>query len=236
MAKIFEVTIRGTFQGQMIINRLNMVSTNDLPTTASAYGLVHALGADPADAAEPRANSFFARFLAAQTNGYQMVMITARNIYSVTDFITVPVAGVDWAGGLVVAAGDGSLSFVAQKLRTNRIRSDIRAGTMALTPPTEEDIEGANSLTVTAKSRLSGIALVLNAWPSYTSGADVTSFEPAVVKKQEYTPDPAKPEKKAYRYIPLDEAAQLAQTAHPVQWEAVGTVTSQTSRRIGKGL
>lgn len=235
MAKLFEVTIRGTYAGQMVINRINMVSTNDLAATASAFGLLHALGCDPADTEQPRLNSFFDFFTKAQTEAYQITVITARNPYSNLDFITVPVGGPNWAGQIVVASGDGSFSFVAQKLKTNRIRADIRAGTMALTPPSEEDMEGNHALTVLQRSRLAAVGGALNVWPSYTVGADVTSFEPAIVKKEKYVPDPDKPEKVAYRYKKDDEAGQLELTAHPVLWEAVATVTSQTSRRIGKG-
>lgn len=234
MAKYFEVTILGQKGGQLIVNRLNFTSNNETIETANAVGLLQALGYDTEGGDHPSATSFLTQFLDAQTVSYQIDEIVVRNLWSVTDFITQPVSGTDWQGTIAVGAGDGLQMFIASKLRTNRVRTDIRRGTLSLTGGTEEQTEGADVWTSGYMTLLQEVAAALNAGPTFTSGGASTQFLPSVFKKERYVVPDSDPVRFAYRYY-TDFALFQANIASPVTWSAVERVTSQVSRKIGRG-
>lgn len=234
MAKYFEVTILGQKNGQLVVNRLNFTSNNETIETANAVGLLQALGYDTEGGDHPSATSFLTQFLDAQTVSYQIDEIVVRNLWSVTDFITQPVSGVDWQGTIAVGAGDGLQTFIAAKLRTNRVRTDIRRGTLSLTGGTEEQTEGADQWTSGYLTLLQEVAAALNAGPTFTSGGASTQFLPSVFKKERYVVPDSDPVRFAYRYY-TDFALFQANIASPVTWSAVERVTSQVSRKIGRG-
>lgn len=234
MAKYFEATILGQKGGQLIVNRLNFTTNNETVETATALGLLRALGYDAGEAGEPIGATFLANFLAAQTTAYQIDEIIVRNLWSVTDFVTQPVSGAGWQGSIVIGAGDGLPMFVAAKLRTNRVRTDIRRGTLSLTGGTEEQTEGADVWTSGYLTLLNNVAGSLNTPPSYTNGGASTQFLPSVFKKEDYVVPGSDPVRKAYRYY-TDFALFQANIASPVTWSAVERVSSQVSRKIGRG-
>jgi hypothetical protein len=234
MAKYFEATILGQRAGQLIVNRLNFTTNNETVETANAVGLLAALGYDAADPTEPITNSVLYRLLFAQTTAYQIDEIIVRNLWSVTDFITQPVSGAGWQGHIVVGSGDALPTFVAAKLRTNRVRTDIRRGTLSLTGGTEEQVEGADVWTAAYITLLDNVAAALNAPPTYTNGGASTQFLPSVFKKEDYVVPGSDPVRKAYRYY-TDFALFQANIASPVTWSSVERVTSQVSRKIGRG-
>lgn len=234
MAKYFEATILGQRQGQLVVNRLNFTSNNETVETANANGMLQALGYQPGTVVEPAEESFLAAFLAAQTTAYQIDEILVRNLWSVTDFITQPVSGGGWQGTITVAAGDALPTFVAAKLRTNRVRTDVRRGTLALTGGTEEQVEGLDVWTSGYMTLLSAVATALNTPPTFTSGGASTQFLPSIFKKERYVVPDSDPVRFAYRYY-TDFALFQANIASPVTWSAVERVTSQVSRKIGRG-
>lgn len=233
MAKMYEVTIEGRYLNQMIINRLGFVSSNDIAATATAFSLARALGIQAAVATGPLTSSVLHRYLQAQTNLYQATQLMVRNLFGPTDFWTASLSGTVWAGE--AAAGvDGIMPFVAAKLRTNRVNQDIRRGTLALTALGEENYGADGVIAAGYLTVLNNLAIALNAPPTWTSGSDSTQFFPAVFQKQEYVVPNRTDGRTAWKYY-ADPAVQLEHTAFPVTWEPVGTLTSQVSRRIGKG-
>lgn len=234
MAKFFEVTVLGQKNGQLVVNRLNFTSNNETVETANAVGLLTAIGYLASDPAVPDENSVLDAMLQAQTTGYQIDEIVVRNLWSVTDFITQPVSGAGWQGAIAVGAGDGLQTFIAAKLRTNRVRTDIRRGTLSLTGGTEEQTEGADVWTAGYLALLNGVAVALNLGPTYTSGGASTQFLPSVFKKERYVVPDSDPVRFAYRYY-TDFALFQANIASPVTWSAVERITSQVSRKIGRG-
>lgn len=234
MAKFFEVTILGQRASQLVVNRLNFTSNNETVETANAVGLLQALGYDPVDPSEPGMTSVLKAFLNAQTTAYQIDEIIVRNLWSVTDFITQPVSGVGWQGGITVGSGDALPTFVAAKLRTNRVRTDIRRGTLSITGGTEEQVEGADVWNSAYLALLDTFVTRLNAGPTYTSGGASTQFLSSVFKKERYVVPDSDPVRFAYRYY-TDFALFQANIASPVTWSAVERVSSQVSRKIGRG-
>lgn len=234
MAKYFEVTIIGQKTGQQVINRLNFTSNNETVETANSVGLIQALGYQPGTVVEPAEESFLARFLAAQTTGYQIDELIVRNLWSVTDFVTQPVSGGGWQGTIAVASGDAIPTFVSSKLRTNRVRTDVRRGTLSLTGGTEEQIEGLDVWNSAYMTLLGAVATALNTGPTFTSGGASTQFLPSVFKKERYVVPDSDPVRFAYRYY-TDFTLFQANIASPVTWSAVERVSSQVSRKIGRG-
>lgn len=234
MARYFEVTIIGQKSGQQVINRLNFTSNNDEPLTANSVGLLAALGYDATEPSNIAGTSVFGRLLAAQTTQYQIDEIIVRNLHSATDFITQPVSGVDWQGSIAVAAGDGLQTFIASKLRTNRIRTDVRRGTLSLTGGTEEQTEGNDVWNSAYFALLQNVAGALNQPPTVTISGATTTFLPSVFGKERYPVPNSNPVRYAYRYW-QDFTFFQANAAVGVTWSAVERVTSQVSRKIGRG-
>lgn len=234
MATYFEVTILGTRASQQIVNRCNFTSSIDSVESTNAEALLTALGVPLPDVDAPTAGSFLARFLAAQTTAYQIDEILVRNLFSVTDFITQVLTGPDWAGSIVVAAGDALPVFVASKLKTNRVRTDVRRGTMALTGGTEEMVEGSDQWNSTYMTLLEAVATALNAPPTFVDGIFTTLYLPSVFGKERYPVPGSDPVRYAYRYY-TDPTVFAAHAAVGVTWSASADVTSQVSRKLGRG-
>lgn len=233
MATLYEAMISGTYRGQMIINRLNFATDIDDPTVVSAFNLLQALGYDGVTPSAPAADSFLEGYLACQTGTFQVNEMLARNLYSTIDFVTIPVSGAGWQGAISSGTA-ASVPFVAQKLQTNRVRSDIRSGTLALTAPLDTSVDSDGKLDTNALGLLGAVSDLLNAPPSFTAGPLTVNYRPCVCQKERYIPDPNKPDKAAYRYY-AEFDDQLLHTAVSVTWSAVTHVTSQASRRINKG-
>lgn len=234
MAKAYEVTIQGRYRGQLTINRLSFASDIDDPSVVGAFQLAVALGVNPLDAADPLVDSVLEALLAAQSQYYSLDKLFIRNLESATDFYQFLGTSPGWNGFLPASGATSSTSFVAQKIVTNRVRTDVRAGTLALTPPIDGNYDVDGVMTAPQIALLQDLCDRLNAPPSYTAGPTTAQYFPSVFKKEEYTPDPLKPDKTAYRY-PEDIQVMLTQSAIGVTWSVVETVTTQTSRRVGKG-
>lgn len=234
MATYFEVTLIGSRNSQQVINRLNFTSNIDDAGSTSSTALLAAIGYDAGAPSAPADPSFLLAFLNAQTVAYQLLEILVRNLFSVTDFITQPVTGVGWAGAIAVAAGDATPTFVASKLRTNRVRTDVRRGTLALTGGTEEQIEGADVWSAGYIALLDAAAAELNTPPQFTGGGTTTLYRPSVFGKERYAVPGSDPVRYAYRYWE-DPSTFAANAAVGVTWSSVARVTSQVSRKIGRG-
>lgn len=235
MATYYEVTILGTLQGQQIVNRLNFTSDVDDPSVTTAFSLLQSLGWDAVDTSTPAVDSVLENLLITQTTAYQMDEIVVRNLYNVTDFVTMPVTGLSWAGQITLLAGDRNPTFIASKIQTNRVRTDIRRGSLALTGGTEEQIEGADVWNTGYVNLLTDLCTALNLPPSRTVGASTVLWRPSVYSKERYEVNPGgDPIRYAYRYYE-DEAEQAQHVAIGVTWGPVEDVTSQITRKIGRG-
>lgn len=230
---MFQVILKGLYQAQMIINGLGFVSANDDPATATAIGLTRALGYVPTVPNAPATDTFLEAYLAAQTDAFQLQEIMVRNLFGATDFYTAALSGTGWAGD-IVAGADADMSFVAQKLQTNRVNQDIGRGSLALTPTTEESTTPDGFLNAPSIARLQLVCDRLNEPPSFTEAGSVTDFIPTVFQKERRPVPDSNPVRHAY-YFYDDPADQLAHAAVGVTWFPKDRVSSQVSRRWGKG-
>lgn len=234
MATLYEVQLIGQYSGQVTINRLNFTSDIDDPTTTSALALAQALGFNPAAVTEPENDTVLRAYLDSQITSFRLDEIIVRSIYSVIDFFTTPVVGTGWLGTMS-GTGGASVPFISAKLETNRVRTDIRRGTLALTPPLDGDIDIAGVISSGPIAEYTVLAAALNAPPSWTTLGITTQYRPTVVKKEKYAVPGSDPVRYAYRYYET-EAEQFENIALGVTWSPVGRVTSQTSRRFGRGI
>lgn len=237
MATPYVVTIMGDLNGELDMNQLTFLSDIDDPTTTNAYGLLQALGFDPGDPTTPIENSVLENLLTCQTVRYSMNEIQVRSLTSVIDFITQPLNPALWMGAIAVPVGDGALNFSAARLRTNRVRTDIRRGTLSLSGGTEEQIEGQDNWTAGYFELLQDLCDALNATKSYTVGETVTVFRNAVFQKEKYISRPGGMDlspRYAYRYY-TDEEEFISHTAVGLTWAPVQRVSSQVTRKFGRG-
>ena len=234
MARYFEVTLLGALGSEQIINRMNFTETGVSVGTNAALPLLVALGKELDEESLPSSGSFLDRFLAAQQSNYSLREIIVRNLFSVVDFITQPLAGAGWQGKIVMGPGLGALTFAAAKLRTNRTRTDVRRGTLALTPGPEDAQEGANVWTIAHLAKLQEVCDALNQPPNATISGDTFTFLPSVFGKEKYVVPNSSPARYAYRYYKdIDEFPLHA--AVDVTWSPVPQITSQVTRKIGRG-
>lgn len=235
MPGYYEVTIQGSTQGQQIVNRLNFFTASEEITVATALGLAVALGVNPVNVLlGPESDSVLFHYLTLQTNQLQLSQLMIRNIYQVTDFYTVPLAGAGWAGYQTLGAGE-NLPFVAMKFVTSRTRLDIKAGSLALTAPGESIVDPQGVITSGPfLAAMQDFCDALNAPPFYNVGDNTAEFLPSVFSKQKYEVPDSDPVRYAYRYWPT-QSEQSDHSAINVTWSLRDRVTSQTSRRWGKG-
>lgn len=234
MPKYFEVTILGEKNSQLIVNRLNFTSNNDEPLTANSVGLLQALGYNVSEPSMIGAGSVLAGILLTSTVSYRINELIVRNLHSTTDFITQPVTGVDWQGTQAEAANTQTPTFIAAKLRTNRVRSDIRRGTLALTGGNDGHLENASLWAAGYVTLLQTLCNALNLPPSHTAGGATSTFLPSVFGKERYAVPDSDPVRYAYRYW-QDFTFFQANAAIGVTWSPVTRATSQVSRKIGRG-
>jgi len=223
---IMEVVLRSVMLGQQCINRFNYVSSGDAGSVSKSFALVDAMGFVPSGG-EPPADTIMDQLKAMTDAAVTFLEVQARDVYSVTDFYTLPFPSA-YNGE---KTGDSSAPFVAFGFKTNRVRSDIGRGSKRFVGIPEDYLGDGGVLNVDGNAAGVALAGLLSEVLLYPDVGDTISFSPAVVKKEAYTTPSGRT---AYRYR-ATEAAQLAQTAYPVEWEAYTNARSQVSRQIGRG-
>lgn len=233
---LMEVTLEQTYAGQEIVNRWNYLASGIPAAVSFSFALVSALGAIFDEVAVPPGyppTGLMALMAAAQHSGVSFQTVTCKDVYSATDFYSTV-----FINALVGAqAGDGMSPVMAYGFRTNRVRADIRRATKRLVGVPEGQV---GSLGVIAPafvvSHLNPIAEEMSASLEYDDEGNTLTFQPCVVKKQEYDPHPENPDPHpmAYRYYPTF-GEQDDWLALSVTWEPYETVRSQVSRQYGRG-
>lgn len=223
---IMEVILRSVMLGQQCVNRWNYVSSGDEGDVSKSFALVDAMGFVPS-AGEPPADTIMDQLKAMTDASVTFLEVQARDVYSVTDFYTLPFP----AAYNGEKTGEASAPFVAFGFKTNRVRSDIGRGTKRFVGIPEDYLSDGGVLNVDGLAAGVALAGLMSEILLYPDVGDTISFSPAVVKKEAYTTPSGR---EAYRYR-ASEALQLAQTAYPVEWEAYTQARSQVSRQIGRG-
>jgi len=225
---LFELTLEQRYLNQQIINRWNY-ETSSVPAAVSlSLALVSAFGAIPTAGVYP-ANTPIAALRAFQDNAVEFVGISARDVYSTTDFyqtsftpaLTGNISGVSM--GPVPAFG-----FIS-----TRTRSDIRRATKRFVGVTNNNMGAADNTWAAATiTFLNAMASEMGETLTFNDEGNTLSFAPVVVGKERY--EIGDTGRFAYRYYPT-MSAQNAHIMRSIAWSAYPTVRSQVSRQIGRG-
>jgi len=233
---LMEVTLEQSYAGQECVNRWNYLASGIPAAVSFSFALAQALGAVFDEVAVPPGyppTGLMKLIAAIQHGGVSFQTVTCKDVYSATDFYSTA-----FVNALVgEKAGEGNSPTQALGFRTNRVRSDIRRATKRFVGVSEAD---SGPLGILAPTFLSGpmaaVAAAMSDTLEYNDEGNTLTFQPCVVKKQEYDPHPENtdPHPMAYRYYPTF-AEQDDWLAVSVTWEAYDSVRTQVSRQYGRG-
>lgn len=230
---IFELVLNSVYYGQQCVNRWNYISTGVPAGISLSQALLRAGGFVIDDELVPPAfpsGTLFAAIRGVSTGDLSYVQATALAIKDTLDFYQVAMP----SGTNGTLSGQGDAPYVASGFRTNIVNRAIRRGTKRFAGFPDALTEAGGAINPTMIGFMETLAEKMSETLTYDDDGNTLTFAPCVCKKQEYVPDPAHPEKKAYRYYPT-LAEQVANTATGVAWEIYNTTRSQVSRQRGRG-
>lgn len=224
---LFEITAGYTLNGVRCLNRWNYLGSGTPAAVTPSYALADAFGGVSVDDLPP-ANTVMSALRTLLSTAVAFDDITVNNIYDLDDFYSTPMP---YNG---VTTGNFLSPMTAYGFRTSRVTRAIGRGMKRFAGVSVGAIGNGGAIIGTGMTNAVALATRMGATLSYNDEGNTLTFVPVVVKKQEYTPDPAKPERKAYRYYPTLEA-QLEHIAQGFVWEVYPTVRGQQSRQYGNG-
>lgn len=226
---IMELKVKQVFFGQEVLNVFNYLFTGTPAAVTPSFGLVAAFGGIDEAGVYPT-GTILDGMRAIQVDALEYVSIEARDVYSVTDFYATPFL----PGTAGVSTATPQAPFLAYGLKSNRTRTDIRAGRKSICGVPDESVGEGGVIIGGAVAGLATLASRMGQVITYTDEGNTLSYAPIIVSKEEYTPDETKPERKAYKYYP-SEAIQLTHIMESITWTGKPDVRSQVSRQYGRG-
>ena len=231
MARAYKVVLSGSYQQQQWVNSLNYVADTDVSGNDGALALANALGfADTngdIDITFP-ADSVAGKYVNYASTSVFFNTLYIYALYNVDDLFD----GVFPAGtaGVYVPGGPLMPPFVTASIRSNRVKRSVRRS-FKRPPGADEDTFTNQAVTGTALARLEELATALSDTPSGTFGSTSATFIPATFSlTRDEQPDGS------VRYVlPGTESELINQSAVGISFEAETKVTSQVSRKRGKG-
>jgi len=224
--KLYEVILKGHYASQLVINRWYYAMTGTPASVsgsfalASAFGLLPDAGAFPADTL---ASAIAA--LVSNTLGFEEAVI--RDMYSVTDFYTSPFNPAVGGG----QSGEASSPFLAFSFTGSRVRSDIRRGQKRFAGVSESAI-GVNGEVVSGSvTKMQLVADLMTDPLSYDDEGNTLTFTPAILGFEKTVDEDGK-----VSYAPYStDTVQLTHAAQGFIWSPNLFVTTQNSRKVGRG-
>jgi len=231
---LLEVVLNQTFFNQKCVNRFTYEASGTPAAVSLSFALASALGAVYDLTAIPPAyppGTLIADLAALQSNDVIFNSLSAKNIYSVTDFYDTPfvpsLTGADTAQALS--------PIMAYGWRSNRVRTDVARGTKRFVGVTETfNTEGG--VVAPGSTVIINMTARLSETLSYDDEGNMLTFVPVVCGKEKYPvmKDGEPTGTFAYRYYET-LAEQMEHTAVGVTWQAYDTLRGQASRQYGKG-
>lgn len=227
---LYEVTLRGTYFNQEIINRWNYLSTGIPAAVSGSFALASAFGAIP-DGVPPvfPSNTILAdiRQMTVSTMVWLACTVRAASDYDPVDFYEAQF-GTGLTGN---QPAQGMSPTQAFGFRTNVVRTDIRRATKRFAGVGEDVVDAGGIITSGGLGNMTTLANRMSAVLTYTDEGNSLSFSPCVVSKHLYTTPKGK---KAYEYYET-LAEQLTHLATGIQWQPYTQTRTQTSRQYGRG-
>lgn len=229
MAKMMELVLQAVGPTGLWINKYNLINTTLSESSTAALNIIESLGYSSGAPTGPVANSVFARYIAMAGTGWEFTQFYCRDLYNVNDFAQVSVSGAGWQGA---RSGNKEAAFVTAKLKSSRVRQDIKAGYKALPLMLDTDIiSPAGALESSYITLMTTLCSTLSNGTSPFVGITQAFFAWAIFGKEEYTTPRGK---KAYKYY-ADPVEQAEHVAYPVTWFPVERATTQSTRKFGRG-
>lgn len=228
---LYEVTLTQSFHGVECVNRFNYQLTGTPAAVLGSYALVSAFGAiyDTGGGGYP-SGSLIQKISDIQGNDVTFTGITAKNLYSVTDFYSTP-----FQPALTGGNASESLSPInAYGFYSSRVRTDVRRGSKRFVGVGIDRVSAGGLLDSSGIAGCTALATALGATLTYNDEGNTLSFAPCVLSKERYTVPGSDPARYAYRYYST-ETAQLSHAAVGILWTYYAQVRSQTSRQYGRG-
>jgi len=226
---IMEVTLEQLCEGQSTINRWNYLAGGTPAAVSHSFGLMSALGAIPDGGVYPPGGLVWL-IANIQTPPVQFIEMTVRNVYGDTDFYTYPFQNEPLQGQY---SDTMAPIFNAIGYRTNRVRQSIRRGQKRFVGVPEGQVSGGGQWDAGyITGYLNPVAAAMSAVLSYDDEGNTLTYAPIVVAKEQYIPDPARPDRVAYKYYDT-EVEQLEHVAQGIVWSVRSYVSHQTTRRYG---
>lgn len=226
MAELMEAKVFQTYDGQSCVTTMNYLSTGLPAAVSRSFALLAALGM--IDGITPDVGNVRAAWLNCVHSSLVITEVQIKAVYDVVDFYTLPLA-VNNAG---IGAGEAESSFVSLGFQTNRVRSDIRRGNRRLAGVDRSSIDSFGLIETVTLGLMTTLAENFSNILTYDDEGNTLSFTPVIVRKELYEPSPGK---KAYQYYET-ELEQASWLAAGVEWTPKTRVTSQVSRKRGRGI
>lgn len=229
MAKLMEIILQGVTPTGMYLNKFNVYNNSLSGTTIASLPILETLGYDPSAPTAVKVGSILEAFQLMTPSTFEWTQFYARDIYNVNDFAQINVSGAGWQGK---RAGTAEYSAFVAKLKSTRTRQDIKAGFKALPPILTNDTgTGTGALTSTVINMMTTICTRMDDGLDVYIGVGFNFFGWTIAQKEKYETESGKT---AYRYFPTLEA-QAERLATPVKWVPIERVSTQNSRKFGKG-
>lgn len=226
--KLYEVTLKGTYFAQVVVNRWNYYVGSVDGDVATANQLANALGM-PVTAGDFREDSLLAAIQAFQTSNMIYSSLFIRDVFSETDFVE---RFPDAVGAVV---GEAQSPVLAIGFRTDIKRLNVGRGMKRLAGVAEGATGTGGSITGTYVTAGELIATRMSEVIA-DAAADVSAaFTPCVAGKLRYEVPDSDPVRYAYKYFP-DIDTQFTHLAVGVTWEMYDQVRTQNSRQYGRGI
>jgi hypothetical protein len=231
MARIFTATLQGRYFGQLIINRFQFISSSDVDPRDGCQALANALGAVDTNGVvngNPLpSGTLMGALETMQSSAFEYIAMEVITPYFPFGlFERIFPAGTT---GASTATGDNLPPFVAVSIRSDRVRRDVRRGFKRL-PGVKEDEITATGLGAGVLLDLAAVASSISGTITGDAGPLNVAFQSAVVPLKR-VPDSDPPQYELFE----NEGAAVSASAFPLTYEAEDKVTTQNSRKIGRG-
>lgn len=226
MASLYEVVLVQSLDGQEVINSFNFLGDGTPAAVQFSFALTSAMGFIPDAGLYPA--GIFSKLRQLQSTDLRYVETIVKDVYSLTDFYTRPFIN---TFGQVSNASGNLPTYNAYSFRTNRVTRGVRRGQRRFAGLVEGSVDNWGKLTDGNIALVNELAVLMSSTLTYNDEGNTLTFTPCIVGKQKYTTPSGK---SAYRYYPT-YAEQVNHLAKGVQWEGIQFITTQNSRKVGRG-
>lgn len=222
---IYEITLRGRYFNNVVINRWNYVSTGVPAAVQGSFGLANTFGLAPV----PATVTVFTRLKTLVSASLTFTDYKVAALYDPEDFYSAPFSSAQ-VGTL---AGEPMGPINALGFKTNQVTMDIARGTKRIAG-VAETASGPGGILTSAflAGDMVPFAALMSATLTYNDEGNTISYSPAILSRQKYVTPAGKD---AYRIWPT-EAEQLAHAAIGVAWEPYAETRGQGTRQYGRGM